>query len=85
MRITWKRRQTMDVLMNILTELDDSVAWEKEEALIDGRILDSFGVISLVSELEDAFSIEIEASELIPENFNSVSAMRNMILRLQEK
>lgn len=75
----------MDVLMNILTELDDSVAWEKEEALIDGRILDSFGVISLVSELEDAFSIEIEASELIPENFNSVSAMRNMILRLQEK
>jgi D-alanine--poly(phosphoribitol) ligase subunit 2 len=75
----------MDVLMNILTELDDSIAWEKEEALIDDRILDSFGVISLVSELEEAFSIEIEAAELIPENFNSVSAMRNMILRLQEK
>lgn len=75
----------MDVLMNILTELDDSIAWEKEEALIDDRILDSFGVISLVSELEEAFSIEIEAAELIPENFNSVSAMQNMILRLQEK
>ena len=45
----------MDILMNILTELDNSIAWEKEESLIDDRILDSFGVISLISELEDAF------------------------------
>lgn len=75
----------MDTLMNILTELDNSIAWEKEEALIDDRILDSFGVISLVSELEDAFSIEIEAAEMIPENFNSVDAMREMIRRLQER
>lgn len=74
----------MDTLMNILTELDNSIAWEKEDALIDDRILDSFGVISLVSELEEAFSIEIEASEMIPGNFNSVEAMREMILRLQE-
>ncbi len=75
----------MDTLMNILTELDNSIAWEKEEALIDDRVLDSFGVISLVSELEEAFSIEIEASEMIPKNFNSVDAMREMILRLQER
>lgn len=75
----------MDILMNILTELDNSIAWEKEESLIDDRILDSFGVISLISELEDAFSIEIEASEVTPENFNSVNAMLKMILKLQEK
>ncbi len=75
----------MENLMNILTELDNSIAWEKEEALIDDRILDSFGVITLVSELEEAFSIEIEAAEMIPENFNSVEAMRKMILRLQER
>lgn len=75
----------MDALMNILTELDYSIAWEKEDALIYDRILDSFGVISLVSELEDAFSIEIEASEMKPENFNSVDAMRKMLQRLQEK
>ena len=75
----------MDILMNILTGLDNSIAWEKEEALIDDRILDSFGVISLVSELEEAFSIEIEASEMIPNNFNSADAMWKMILRLQER
>lgn len=74
----------MDTLLKILTEIDDTVSWEKEEGLISGRILDSFGVISLVSELEEAFSVEIEASEITPENFDSVQAILQMIERLQE-
>lgn len=75
----------MENLLSILNEIDDSIDWENEGALIDDRLLDSFGVISLVSELEDEFDIELEASEIIPENFNSVEAMWKMIVRLQEK
>ena len=77
----------MDTLMKILNEIDDSINWEKEKAVIDDRLLDSFGVITLVSEseLEDAFGIEIEASEMAAENFNSAEAMYQMILRLKEK
>lgn len=56
-----------------------------EEGLIDRHLLDSFGVITLVSELEDTFSIEVEASEIVPDNFNSVQAMWKMITRLQEE
>ena len=41
----------MDTLMKILNEIDDSINWEKEKAVIDDRLLDSFGVITLVSEL----------------------------------
>lgn len=74
----------METLMNILNEIDDSVNWMEETALVDDRILDSFGVITLISELEDGFDIQIEASEIIPENFNSVNAMWTMINRLQE-
>lgn len=70
--------------MEILMELDDSIDWENETALIDERILDSFGVISLISELEEQFDIEIEASETIPQNLNSADAMWKMIQRLQE-
>ena len=69
--------------MNILKEIDDSIDYEKEKALIDGRILDSFGVITLVSELEDAYGIEIGASEMTPDNFNSAEAIYNMVIRLQ--
>lgn len=74
----------MKKLMEILMELDDSIDWENETALIDERILDSFGVISLISELEKQFDIEIEASEIIPQNLNSADAMWKMIQRLQE-
>ena len=61
----------MEKLMNILMEIDDSIDYEKEKALIDGRLLDSFGVITLVSELEEAYDIDIEASEMTPDNYNS--------------
>lgn len=61
----------MEKLMEILMEIDDSIDYENEKALIDDRLLDSFGVITLVSELEDAFDIDIEASEMTPDNFNS--------------
>ena len=74
----------MEKLMNILMEIDDSIDYENEKALIDGRLLDSFGVITLVSELEDAYDIEIEAPEMIPDNFNSAEAIYKMVLRLQE-
>ncbi len=74
----------MEELLTILNDMDDSIDWEKEEGLIDNRILDSFGVISLVAELGEAFDIEIEASEIVPQNFNSVKAIYAMVTRLQE-
>lgn len=74
----------MEKLMEILREIDDTTDFEKETALIDGRILDSFGMITLVSELEDAFDVQIGASEMVPENFNSVQAMWEMVTRLKE-
>ncbi|HIW42475.1 MAG TPA: acyl carrier protein [Candidatus Mediterraneibacter vanvlietii] len=74
----------MDKVMEILMNMDDSIDYEKEQALIDDHILDSFGVITLVSDLEEAFDISIEAGEMIPENFNSAQAIWNMVRRLQE-
>lgn len=74
----------MEELMNILREIDETVEWEKENTLIDDRILDSFGVIFLISELENQFDIEIEAAKIVPENLNSVEAMWKMIQELKE-
>ena len=81
---SWNLKDLTEKLMNILMEIDSSIAWDKEEKLIDDRIMDSFMVISLISELEDQFQIEIDASEIIPENLNSVNAMWRMITKLQE-
>ncbi len=65
-------------------EIDDSIDWKAQKALVNDRLLDSFAVISLIAELEEQFDIEIEAAEIIPENLNSVDAIWKMIQRLKE-
>lgn len=67
----------------ILMEQDDSINYEEEKHLIDDRILDSFAIISLISDLEEEFDVRINAVEIMPENFNSIKAMAAMIRRLQ--
>lgn len=74
----------MEELLEILNEIDDTIDYENETALIDDHLLDSFGVITLVSEIEEAFDITVAAKEMIPANFNSANAIWKMIERLQE-
>lgn len=72
-------------LMEILEELRPDVEFEKEKKLIDDGILDSFDIVSLVGELNDAFDVAINVEDLLPENFNSVEAMIELVEHLQEE
>lgn len=74
----------MDELIRILTELNPDVDFETENALIDGGTLDSFDIVTLVAEIDDAFDVRISAEELIPSNFNSAKAIFALIERLRE-
>lgn len=74
----------MNELLEILNEIDDTIDYETETGLIDDHLLDSFAIISLVSELEDAFDISIDAAEMTPENFNSAANLWKMVERLQK-
>ena len=53
----------MEKLLEILEEIDDSIDYENETALIDDHLLNSFAIISLISEIEEEFDVEISASE----------------------
>lgn len=72
----------MEELLEILNELHDDIDYETETRLVDGKLFDSFDLITLVTELTDTFDIEITAREFIPENFNSAQALWRMIQRL---
>lgn len=74
----------MQELLDILMDINPDIDYETETELIDGGCLDSFSILSLVSELEDAFEIEITPVDLVPVNFNSAEAIWSMIKRLQE-
>ena len=75
----------MEELLEILTNLRPDVDFENENSLIDDEILDSFDIVSLVSDLNDAFDIEITPRDLKPENFNSADAMYALIKRLADE
>lgn len=49
------------------------------DSLIESGIVDSFGIMSLISFLEDEFSIKILADELIPDNFDSIKAITMLV------
>lgn len=74
----------MEQLLKILKEINPSIDYETETRLIDGGLLDSFSILSLIPELEDAFCIEITPMDMVPVNFNSAKAIWSMINRLQE-
>ena len=75
----------MEELMEILEDICPDVEFEGETALIDDKILSSFDVLSIVSELREAFGIRITPAEIIPVNFNSVYAIWSMICKLKDK
>ena len=72
----------MDKLLEILKEIRPDVDFENETELIDDGILDSFDVVSIISEIDDAFGVQIRINELDPENFNSAEAIWNLIEKL---
>ena len=76
--------ENREELMEILEETRPEIDFETETALIDDQLLDSFDIISIVSEINDAFDISINVNDLVPENFNSVDAMAAMVERLQK-
>ncbi len=75
----------MEKLLRILSEVKPGCDFENNKSLIDDGILDSFDIITLVGELSEQYDIEIGVENVLPENFNSVEAILNLIQRLQDE
>ena len=73
----------MEELLRIMSEIRPDVDFAASTRLIDDDILDSFDIISIVSEVNDAFGIEINVNDLLPENFDSAEALYALIQKLQ--
>lgn len=74
----------METLLKILNEMHPDVDFSSHTHLIDDGILDSFDIISLITELDDAFGVAVPAERLVPENFNSAQAIYNLVKELLE-
>lgn len=75
----------MEELLEILNGLHPDVDFETEDSLIDGGILDSFDIVTLISEITETFDVAVTAKDIVPENFNSAQALYALIQRLEDE
>ena len=74
----------MNELIEILENLHPEVDFDSCETLIEDKILDSFDIITIISEINETFDVVIPAEEIVPENFNSAKALYELVCRLEE-
>ena len=73
----------MERILEILSDIRPDVDFNEEVNLVDGGILDSFDIVTIISELNDAFDINIRVTDLKPENFNSLDAIVQLVVSKQ--
>lgn len=72
-------------LLDLLRELRPGVDFDKEEGLIEKKLLTSFDIVSLVGALCDEYDVELEAVDIVPENFYSAKTLYALIQKRTEE
>ena len=75
----------MKALMEILENLHPEIDFNTCETLIDDGLIDSFDIVTIISEINEDYDVVIPAEEIVPENFNSAKALYSLIQRLEDE
>lgn len=51
----------------------------EDQSLIKGGVLDSIGIVDLIVSLQEKLGIEIQLSEIGPENFDSINLIADFV------
>lgn len=71
----------MKRVLDILNEIRPEFDFTSSESYIEDGMLDSFDLLTLVQELEAAFSIRVDGQDIVPENFRSLASIENLIAK----
>lgn len=80
-----KREIIMERIIEIIKSINPLASVNESTRLLEEHTLDSLSMITLVSELEDEFDVEISARDIVPENFQTVGAIAELIEKLEDE
>ena len=72
-------------VLEILEEYCEEAIDYTGDNMMEEGVIDSFTVINIVSELEDAFDIEVDAKHVVADNFRNKEAIIDLVKRLLEE
>jgi len=75
----------MNTILKILKDLHPEVDFDTCTTLIDDKILDSFDIITVISEISEEFGVTITAAHILPEHFNSAQALYALVRKLEDE
>lgn len=70
-------------VIKVLSDVNDEIDFASEQNMVDDGLLDSFELIKMISALDEAFGIHIDAGAIEPENFNSAEAILDLVKALK--
>ncbi len=73
----------MDKLLELLKRVDPEVDFENAVDLVDEGILDSIDIVTIITEIEEEYGIEIDPDDIDPDNFQSASSILKMVEEYQ--
>ena len=76
---------TLDEVIEMLEDIQEDIDYRTTTTLIDDHMLDSFDILAIVSAADEEFDVAIPAKDIVPENFNSASALHALICRLADE
>ena len=71
----------MKNILEILTDIRPESDFSGSDDFIEDGLLDSFDVVTLVSDIEKNYGISIEGVDILPENFRNVAAIKTLLQR----
>ncbi len=66
------------IFENFLFDADNS-ALDDDDSFLEKGVIDSTGVLELVSWIQEAFGFDVDDMELVPENLDSVNCLAEFI------
>ena len=75
----------MQDLIQILKKVKPDIDFVKDKNLSISDIFDSFDMIFLVSLIEEKFKIKTKPKDIVPENFNSIETIYEMINKIKKE
>lgn len=74
-----------ETVLEILREINPGISDDIEADLLKNGAIDSYEIVNVVMELEDAFGIEIDPELIIPSNFQTIASIIKLIEGLLDK
>lgn len=71
----------MSKITALLAQVRPECDFTQSDDFFEEGVLDSFDLVTLVSELDRAYGISIDGLDIIPENFSSVDRIESLIAR----